>query len=337
MNETRFANLLDLARLPYFEVRDGRLCIADARFTPAIDVHTHLALAYGPRARVDLTSAREPAEHYLPADRPIDLDVYANRNFSTEDLARLERDLTFASFGAGGMRRTHTLPNLTREMAELGIATSVLLPIDFPFWSDNARTWLRLTRGHREIVCFGSVHPYARRVRETLDELAVMGARGVKVHPSVQMVGPDDDRAMNLYRLCGERGMVVFFHCGPVGIDTRLGRRLSQVARYERAAAECPATRFVFGHSGALQMPEAIALAQRYPNVYLEVASQGVTAVRRLVDEAPPGRLMFGTDWPFYHQAAGLAKVLLATEGDDAMRADVLHRNARRLLGLAAG
>ena len=41
-----------------------------------------------------------------------------------------------------------------------------------------------------------------------------------------------------------------------------------------------------------------------------------------------------GSDWPFYHQATGLAKALLATEGDPALRRRVLYDNAASLFGL---
>ena len=41
---------------------------------------------------------------------------------------------------------------------------------------------------------------------------------------------------------------------------------------------------------------------------------------------------MFGSDWPFYPQAMGLAKVLLATENDAAARTRVLRGNATTLL-----
>ena len=332
---TRFADLLDLARLPYFTEKDGRLRLADAALGPAIDVHTHLALAYVLPQKLDLRREWPATEHYLPSYRAFELDVYANRNFTPEDLGRMTRDLSLGSLTAGGMRRTHTVPNLAREMAELGVRASVLLPIDFPFLSENATTWLRAIAGRGDFVGFGSVHPYTTRVEEKLDAQVALGARGVKVHPAVQNVRADAEKCKALYRLCGKKGLVVFFHCGPVDIENALGRYLSQVRFYEEAIAECPETTFVLGHSGALQMPEGLAFAKKYPNVWLEIASQSLSGVTRLLAEAPDDRLLFGTDWPFYHQAMGLAKVFLATEGNDAARRRILHENAERLLGLS--
>jgi uncharacterized protein len=331
----RFNNIFDLARPPYFEVKNGRLVLAQGEHRPSIDVHTHLALAYGRKVRVDLARETPSTELYLRADKPIDFGVYMNKNYADYDLAAIERDMTREAFGAGGMRATHTLPNLLRDMDDLGVRKSVLLPIDFPVLSQNSETWLELTSGVEQVICFGSVHPYRFQMRAHLDKLVSMGARGLKYHPAVQMVGPDDSRAMKLFRMAGERKLPVLFHCGPVDIETKLGRRLSQVRRYERALAENPETTFVLGHSGALQMEEAIAFANKYPNVYYEIASQSLPAVERLLEAIPPGRLMVGSDWPFYHLAIPIAKVLLATERDEAARRAVLHDNAARLFRVA--
>jgi predicted TIM-barrel fold metal-dependent hydrolase len=226
------------------------------------------------------------------------------------------------------------VPNIVREMNELGIARSIVLPIDFPVLSDNAGAVLRAARTTERLVAFGSVHPYAKDVAKRLDDQLARGARGIKVHPAVQGVRPDDPRAMKLYRLCAERELPILWHCGPVDIETRYGRYCSQVKWYERPIAEHPKTTFVLGHSGALQMDQALALHRRYPNVWLETSSQSLTNVSTIVTQADTSRVVYGSDWPFYHQAIALAKVLLATEGREAARRAVLWRNASRLFGL---
>ena len=331
---TRFETHRDLARLPYFQVVEGELRLADPSLGPAIDMHTHLALSYLTPSTVDLERETARTMHYLDVDDPVELDVYANKNFSPDALKRLTHDLTWAALGASGMRSTHTFPNLSREMRGLGIRQSVLLPIDAPVLSNNAERWLEGARRRTEFIGFGSVHPLRPDAGRILDAQKRLGARGIKLHPAVQMVGPDHRLCLRVCRMCGERDLPVLFHCGPVDIETRLGRRLSQVYRYEKAIAECPGTRFVLGHSGALQYPEGIALAGRYPNVWLELASQSLTGVQRILAEAPQDRIVFGSDWPFYHQGPPLAKVFLATEGNDKLRRDVLHDNAARLLGV---
>lgn len=333
---TWFEDHHQLARLPYFElIGPGRLALADPSLGPSIDIHTHLALAFLLPMQVDLEREHPWTEHYLGMDRPVDLDLYANQNIPAAGVRRLKLDLTLLSVTGRGMRRTHTVPNLLREMQHLRVEGAVLLPIDLPLISSNARTYLQVTRAHRELISFGSVHPMSLDLAGKLDEQRAMGARGIKVHPASQMIRPDHPRAMELYRLCGERQLPVLFHCGPVGIEPRPGRRRSQVRLYEPAVAENPRTTFILGHSGALQFDTALDLAHRYPNVWLETASQSLPVVRRLAREAPPERVLFGSDWPFYSQAMAMSKVLIATEGDPSARRRILYDNAARLLGLA--
>ena len=130
----------------------------------------------------------------------------------------------------------------------------------------------------------------------------------------------------------------MLWHCGPVGIESRLSRSLCQLWRYQAAIEACagdvtPPT-FVLGHAGALAFEGALALAREHENVYLEVSCQSLSNLRRVVREAPPERVVFGSDWPFYHQSIPLAKVYLATEGHPRTRAGILWENAARLLSL---
>ena len=339
VHPTKFTSLLDLARLPWFAI-DGdretpRLVMKDASVGPIADLHTHLALAYVRPMSVDLQKLHPETQHYLPSCCAIDLDPYVNKNMSPEVVRELTRDLTWRSLGPRGMRATHTVPNLVREMEETGIRASVLLPIDFPALSDNAGTALAAAKTRSDkLLSFGSVHPYASDVESRLDAQYAKGARGVKMHPSVQLVRADNHRAKKLYAACGERQMVVFWHCGPAGIEPKLGQYLNHVRFYEQPIAENPRTTFVLGHSGAREFDEALELQRKYPNVWLETSSQGLLNVQKIVERADPDRVVHGSDWPFYHPAISVAKVLIATEGKDDIRHKILWKNASRLLGL---
>jgi len=126
----------------------------------------------------------------------------------------------------------------------------------------------------------------------------------------------------------------VLIHCGPVDIETPLGRYLSQVRHYEAPIREHPGTQFLLGHAGALQSEAALALQRRYPNVWLETSSISLGQLRAILADGDVDRVVYGTDWPFYHQAVALAKVLVATEGQPALRRKILFDNAARLLRL---
>ncbi len=333
---SRFSSLLDLARLPWFEVSEqGRLRMKDKGVGPIADLHTHLALAYIRPPSVDYEKLHDETQNYLPSCCAIDLDVYANKNMSPEIVKELTHDLTWRSLGPRGMRATHTIPNLMREMDETGIEMSVLLPIDFPMLSQNADVALAAAHSRSgRIFSFGSVHPYAPSAEKRLDTQLGKGARGIKMHPSVQVVRADNRRARELYGMCAERDMIVFWHCGPAGIEPKLGQYLNQVRFYERPIAENPGCTFVLGHAGAGQFEEALELHRKYPNVWLETSSQSLTNIKRIVERADHDRVVHGSDWPFYHPAISVSKILIATEGKPDVRHKLLFGNAARLLGV---
>ncbi len=91
----------------------------------------------------------------------------------------------------------------------------------------------------------------------------------------------------------------------------------------------------MIGHAGARDVDGAIPLAQKYKNLWLGIHGQGVTKLDQLVREVGADRLLYGTDWPFYHLAATQAKVLIVTEGKPAARHAILRGNAERLFGFA--
>jgi len=332
----RFDNHYDLARLPYFELKDRRLVLADPALGPAIDMHTHLANRYLLSRQIDLHRFFPQTDLWLPMDAALDLDVYANQNVTNTLRNRMVRSFFLRSVldpTTGGLRKSATLPNLVHDMEDLGIKHSLLLPIDLPYFSSNAETFLKATQGRTDLISLGSVHPYAPDPLAKLQRQRSLGALGIKLHPSVQMVRPDNPKTVELQRLCGELGLFVLWHCGPTGIEPWAAQQRSLVKFFERPIAELPHTTFVLGHAGALQMEQALDLARRYPNVWLELSCQSLTSLRRILDLGPHDRLVLGSDWPMYHQAIPLSKVLLVTEGDNALRRKILFDNAARLLG----
>ena len=295
-------------------------------------MHTHLAMGFFRKLRIDLHAETPTTAYYLPLTLPVDLDAYSNENFDAASMFAMKADVSVLGLTGVGMRTTHTAPNLTRDMAALGIVSSVVLPFDLPVGARNADHLLEVVRRYPELIPFGSVHPLDRDVDARLDRQQTNGAKGIKLHPNGQFIAPDHPKTVHLCGRCGAHGLPVLFHCGPVGIEPAAARRRSQVARYEATIAENPETTFVLGHSGALQYDQALRYAERYPNTFFELSCLGLGALRHVVATVPPDRLLYGTDWPFYHQALTLARVLLATEDDPALRRSILHDNAARLL-----
>lgn len=331
--QTSFADVHGLASLPWFDVADGRL-VLDPEQGPVIDVHTHLAMHFITPLNVDLGRETDVVETYLPErGRPVDLSVYMNRNLTEEDLRVMKRDLILGNFVGTGNRQTHTATNLRRQMADLRMTHAVIHAIELPGISRNSETYLDVSRIYPELLPFGSVHAATLFPGVRVDELAQAGARGIKLHPSNQAMAADNRLMWRIYRACKRNELPVLYHCGPVGIEPDFLRSFSLVEKYEKPLACFPEVTFFLGHSGAIQYREAIELARRYSNVVLDLSCQGLKGTREILERVDHDRIVFGSDWPFYHPAPGIAKVLIATEGDEILRRKILFENTRRILG----
>jgi hypothetical protein len=336
-----------LAELPWFELDpQGRLRCTVPDLPPVVDVHAHLGMSLGLAPDVDLLARTPRVRHLLDCDAGepgcrLDLDVYLNANFTPADLRRLRFDVVAQLLWGSAAAATHTIPNLIDEMDGVGVRQALILPIAFglPFGDDLTERWseaiARAGAGER-LLAGASVHPRDPEALAKLRRHAAAGARAVKLHPVAQRFYPDDPEAVPIYRACGELGLPVVFHCGRAGIEPRAAHRYPLPRRYEAPLARFPEVQFVLGHAGARDVADALPLAQRHANAWLDIHGQGVSALAELIERVGGDRLLFGSDWPFYHQAATLAKVLRVTEGRPALRRAILHENAERLFAAAA-
>jgi len=335
-----------LAEYPWFELdAEGGLRLVAEELPPATDVHAHLGMSLLVAPDLDLQARTERTRHRLDCDAEtpgcrLDLDVYMNANFTDADLWALRGNVLRSFTLGGGRAATHTIPNLLAEMDATGVAKAWILPIAFglPFGDDLTERWLAALEaagaGDR-LVPGASVHPRDPERIAKLRRFAARGARVVKLHPAVQRFFPDAPEAMEIYAECGRLGLPVFFHGGRAGIEPEFQHPYTLMRGYEPALERFPEVQFVLGHAGARDVADAVPLAGRHPNCWLGIHGQGVTVLHGMLETLGPERLLFGTDWPFYHQAATLAKVLLVTEDRPEWRPAILRDNAERLLATA--
>ena len=172
------------------------------------------------RLRVDLQAETPTTAYYLPVTLPVDLDRYSNENLDDAAMFAMKLDLAALGFTAQGMRRTHTAPNLLRDMAALGITRSIVLPFDLPVGAQNTESHHGGLRASPTGSCRSArCTPTTATPRPGSTGTGHKGAHGVKLHPNGQFIAPDHPRTVRLCGCCGDRGLPVLFHCGPVGIE----------------------------------------------------------------------------------------------------------------------
>ncbi len=132
-----------------------------------------------------------------------------------------------------------------------------------------------------------------------------------------------------------ETKLPVIFHAGVSGQEKKWMRKFARMAGYEpaiKALKDCPV---LLGHSGTNEYDKAMDYVKRYPNVYLELSGQPPQWVKEMIETIDTDRIVFGSDWPYYHLMLPLAKVLLGVEGHPEIRDKIISSNAERLLAEA--
>lgn len=341
----RFKGYRGLAELPWFDLdANGKLRCVDESIPMAIDMHCHFGMSVLFEPRLDLQARTERVRHLLDCDATnpgcdLDLDIYINGNFTEPALEELRCESISQGLWGSDFARTQTIPNLLDEMDATRVEKAMILPIafNFPFGDDLAENWsdaIRETQTSDRLIPGASVHPRDDRRIEQLEAFAAAGARVVKLHPTMQAFYPDEPDAMEIYEAADRLGMIIFYHGGRAGIEPESRHRYAMPRHYEGALATFPNLPFVFGHAGARDGEAMLELGLRYENAWFGIHGQGVTSLDKIIQRTGGERMLFGTDWPFYHLAATLAKVLIVTDRADrsAIRHAILRGNAERLL-----
>ncbi|MCW6167221.1 MAG: amidohydrolase family protein [Thermoplasmatales archaeon] len=148
-------------------------------------------------------------------------------------------------------------------------------------------------------------HPDPKR--EITRLVREMGIRAIKLHPPHQLFYPNDylegrphPRLREIYATAEELHIPVIFHTG-TSVFPQARNRFGDPLHLDDVAVDFPQLTIVLAHAGRpIWMQQALFLARRFPNVWLELSG------------IPPGRLpsylprlaefaskaIFGTDWP---------------------------------------
>ena len=333
-----------LAKLPWFELDDkGDLQCVDDSIPESIDVHAHLGMSVLFKPKLDLLASKERTKHLLDCDATdpgceLDLDIYINGNFTEEALDDLATHTITQGLWGSKFARTQTIPNLLREMDAMRVRHALLLPIKLglPFGdtlTDDWRGAVAIAKAGRRLHPGLSVKPGDDDAIKQMREHVKTGSRIMKLHPPVQQFYPDNSNIMKIYAEAERLNLVIFFHGGRAGIEPDSRHRYAMPRHYEAAIKLFPGVQFILGHAGARDADAMLELALRYKNAWLGIHGQGITHLEKMIQATGGKRMLFGTDWPFYHLGATLAKVLIVTEGKqrEQLRYDILRGNALQL------
>lgn len=236
----------------------------------------------------------------------------------------------------GGVTLDETLAALRAAGVARGLISAWHGPQGPLISNDDVAAFVAASGGM--LVGVGSVdiaRPMAA-VREVRRCIRQLGFKAIRVLPWLWNLPPNDRRYYPVYAECCELGVpfcTQVGHTGPL-CPSEPGRPIPYL---DEVALDFPELTIVGGHVGYPWTQEMIALATKYPNVYIDTSAY---TVRRYPAELVSylrghGRrkVLFGSNYPMI-QPVDCLKDLQSLQLDEEAAALFLSGNARRVFGL---
>ncbi len=189
-------------------------------------------------------------------------------------------------------------------------------------------------RAKRMIIPFASMHPDDPQIVRHLEEIALAGIRGIKVHPYYQGFNLADPAVWQAFDVASSLGLVVQCHCG---YDIGYSGRYDSCGPKEIATLlrKVPRLKFIAAHLGgcsgfAPHATDEIIDLGCWADTSALMQNQMRDEEMRLCRSWPTERLLFGTDFPWASLSESLRWVKSVREQADLPA--VLGGNACKLL-----
>jgi predicted TIM-barrel fold metal-dependent hydrolase len=244
------------------------------------------------------------------------------------------------------------LSTLLDEMDVCKIDRSVLLALDCQKhhgskMPSNDEVANIVNQNKRRFVGFASVDPDSKQgalieMKRAKDQL---GLRGLKLNPALQEFDPSGPAALEVYEAAERFEMPIMMHTG-MTFSNRFSIQHNQPLIFDDIARKHPKLKICLAHMGWPWLWDAVTVAVRNPNVYLDTAGTyagtPVENVRQIISIVPPrvientlgDRLMFGSDYPRIEMNKMFNAISTLPIRDDVLQG-ILGENAQTFLGEA--
>lgn len=164
---------------------------------------------------------------------------------------------------------------------------------------------------------------YDKEARRCINDLKFVG---LKITPIGHACHPSSKDAMHVWEICRELQVPLMIHTGA-------GIPFSDPMSIDKALEAFPDVPCILAHAGSeMHNQQAIYLARKYENVYLEPSWVGVIGVMNMVQGVGCDKIMFSSD-NIYQIPVELAKYRSVIRNQEDLE-KVLYKNTVRVYGL---
>jgi hypothetical protein len=207
---------------------------------------------------------------------------------------------------------------------------------------------LETAQQHPQLVPLVSLHPNMDGdLLMQLQRYIALGAKGLKIHPSIQEFVPNHPAMQEVYAYCDAHAFPVVFHCGFVShVYLNDYADLDMLLPVIDAYRHIP---IVLTHMAEGNAADVVKVAQQYPHVSFDtsIAISGKLCFKRLHDlrwqddafvvdvvrRVGAERIVFGSDYPFGSPFHDVVRFLQMSLTDDEKRM-IVGGNALRIFSI---
>lgn len=234
------------------------------------------------------------------------------------------------------------------QMDAAGIHQAVLLPVDCARARKDAVSSNEQVAGlcaqNPRFIGFASVDPLKEGCARELEScIRSMGLKGLKLDPALQDFRPDDPKALALCEAAAALNVPLLVHTGmswAPGTRLELGHPLL----LESAIRQFPGLDFVLAHFAWPWVWDAVALALKYPNVYLDTSCLYYDSPKEffqfvfskqipttLIERSLRNKIVFGSNYPRV-EIKNMVHALRSLDLTEGCLDNIFSGNAARLL-----
>jgi len=241
------------------------------------------------------------------------------------------------------------------EQEKYGIQHQVL----FASKVNDAEYMTAAVRAHPDrFTGFVMLDPTEKTARaRTHYSIHILGMKGLLLFPAMHHFHVHDEAIFPIFEEAFLAGIPVFIHFGrlsipifqKLGLPDNIDLRYSNPLDLDAVAAEYHEVNFIIPHFGCGRFDEALAMAEKHDNIYLDTSSSNAwiqapltlqDVFARTLDTIGPTRILFGTDSSAFPR--GWRKDVFDTQlaildnlqVSDKDKALIFGKNIKRLLGL---
>ncbi|MBC9935841.1 MULTISPECIES: amidohydrolase family protein [unclassified Leucobacter] len=221
---------------------------------------------------------------------------------------------------------SYTPETMIRHMDEAGVDKAVGCSLGQMIDNDFIAETVEQSRGR--VIGFGQVDPRKNDAVQVVNDVARLGLKGLKLHPTMHGYHFADHGLLDpVFTAAADNGLTVLVNalddpfCAPFSI--------------EEISKAFPNVPLLIAHMGTVwNVTEAMIVAERNEHIYLETSGTQLIEVQMAYRRLGAEKLVMGTDWPGNHFDLERAKIARAIpDADD--RALVEGLNLGRILGIS--